>query len=140
MIQRLETLLRWLMQHQFVRYVFVGGVATVADWGTFWIASDALQAHYQTALVTAWFLGVLVHYTLSRYFAFRSRAKQVTRQVAAHITISIISLGLSALSMYILIETLDFKPMAGRVTTTAAIFVFNYFMHKYFTLNERWIK
>jgi putative flippase GtrA len=140
MIRKLTALIRFLFEKQFVRYIFVGGVATVVDWGTFYILNVLLRTHYQVSLVIAWLLGVLVHYTLNRLFAFRSKAKQVFKQIATHITISILSLGMSSLFMYILVELVSLFPMYARILITAIMIIFNYFMHRLFTFNEKWVQ
>lgn len=45
---------------QFFRYVFVGGIATVVDWGILFLLTDCGQLHYMlskviaTVIVLAW--------------------------------------------------------------------------------------
>lgn len=131
---------RWLLRHQFMRFLCVGGVATIFDWSTFYLFNQIVGTHYQFALVAAWLIGTLVHYSLNRFFTFRSKARQVGIQLTAHIGVSVVSLGMSALSMYILVDVVLLNPMLGRVLTTGVMFMFNYLFHKYFTFNERWIE
>jgi len=140
MMQFIKRLIDCALRHEFIRYFIVGGLATVVDWSSFFVFNQLADVHYQLSLIVAWSLGTLVHYMLSRFFAFRSQARQVGLQLAAHVVVSVISLGLSTLAMYLLIEVLKTQPMAGRILTTAAIFIINYLMHKNFTFNRRLIK
>jgi putative flippase GtrA len=140
MISPFKSFWPWLLSHQFTRFLCVGGVATIFDWSTFYLFNQIVGVHYQFALIAAWLIGTLVHYSLNRFFTFHSKAQHVGIQLTAHISVSVVSLGMSAIAMYILVDVVLLHPMFGRVLTTGLMAMLNYLMHKYFTFNERWIE
>jgi putative flippase GtrA len=131
--------LKKITSSTFIRYGIVGAIATAVDWGSFYISAYLLNLYYQISLVISFVLGTLSNYILNRTITFKSKTKNKA-QIAVHFGISLISLGISSLLMFLFIEKLFIGKMVARISTTALVFFLNYFMHKNITFNKRIFK
>jgi putative flippase GtrA len=125
------------MNNQFIRYCLVGGMATFADWGTFYLFNIVFGVYYQIALIFSFAIGSTTNYTLNKFFTFKSKTKNIKKQFTVHLTISTASLLLNMLFMYLLVDLACTSTMLGRVITTVIMLVINYFLHKNITFNKK---
>ena len=128
---------RRLTDIQFMRYVVVGGIATVVDWGSFYLLAIVLDIYYQASLVLSFTLGVIANYTLNKLYTFRCRSRQIAGQFSVHVVISVVSLLMSMGLMFILVGELSINKMVSRIATTFIMLFVNFLMHKYITFNKR---
>ena len=120
---------------ELVKFSIAGFLATIIDWGVFYFLIIEL-VHYQAALITSYSLSCLTNYVLNKYFTFNCRCKYIFSQVSTYTLLSILGLLGSMGLMYVLIEKLFMDEMVSRILTTGALFLFNYFAHKYITFNK----
>ncbi|MCR5414381.1 MAG: GtrA family protein [Kiritimatiellae bacterium] len=123
---------------EFLRYAVVGGIATVADWGTLWIAQElffkdvAGGLYISTALGFA--AGLTVNYLLSLWFVFtQTKDRGKGRSVGAFLVFGVIGLmglGWTELGMWIGVELLGWHYMIVKAFMTAAVLVWNYLGRK----------
>lgn len=117
---------------QFFRYAFVGGWATVADWGVFALFNEVLKIHYLISAPFAFLMGLTVNYLLSKKFVF-SGAPEKTKastEFLVYAIIGVIGLGLTMVIMWLLTELLGFVPMASKIVATAIVLVWNFVARK----------
>ncbi len=94
---------------EFLRYIVVGGIAFVVDFGSLYLSKEYLfhNLSYGIYLSTAvgFILGLIVNYVLSLKFVFTQAKDQGkgrdTKSFAIFAVIGIIGLGLTELGMYI---------------------------------------
>lgn len=124
---------------QMFRYVFVGGVAFVADAGTLWAIAALIPGDefWQVALATAiaFAVGLIVNYILSKWLVF-TKEKAKTGRVAEFVSygvIGVIGLGITEALMYIGLEWL-FIPheLIVKVIAAAIVLVWNFAARKIF--------
>ncbi len=125
------------MVAQFVRYAVSGGIATLTDWGVFYVAWHWAHVHYQLATVCAVSSGALVNYVLSKVFVFQCTSRRVIEQLGVYACITGLSLIANMGIMYVLVQLADIPAMVSRVLATALLLVANYLMHKLVTFNPR---
>ncbi|MDE6493657.1 MAG: GtrA family protein [Bacteroidales bacterium] len=58
---------------QFFRYVFVGGTAFVADFGSLYLLTEYIGLHYLLSATIAFVIGLAVNYFLSTLWVFQAR-------------------------------------------------------------------
>ena len=69
---------------EFIRYVFVGGVAFLADTGILFVSKEYMfsgggmsdDAELALSVAAGFFVGLIVNYILSQIFVFNTRAQQ----------------------------------------------------------------
>lgn len=109
---------------QFIRYVFVGGTAFVADAAALWLLS--LVMHYLIAAGTAFVVGLLVNYALSKLFVFIDNSIKATVEFVVYAVIGIIGLGITELLMYLFTEKAGIYFMLSKIITAVIVLVWNF--------------
>ena len=125
---------------EFIRYFMVGVVATLSDWGLFYLLAVFFNVYYQFSLATALILGAIVNYTLNKIFTFRCKSRAIVQQLSVYAGVVIISLGISSVTMFLFIDILLLFKMYARILTTFIMFMINYLLQKYLTFNKRIFK
>lgn len=129
-----------LTKKQFARFVFVGGIATLIDWSTFYILAITLSIYYQFSLLVGLMLGSITHFILNKMFTFKCKSKRIISQFLLFSAIAILSILANSLLMFIFIEKILIGKMISRIITTILIVSFNYIMHKNLTFNKKIFK
>ena len=125
------------------RYLFVGGIATVVDWGVSfgseWGLGGVLPIHpqwiYLMATTLGFFAGLLVNFLLSRAFVFSAktaRAKTRVGEFLGHFSVGAIGLLMSYLIVWLgtsFIFPESYAP--ARISATVIVFVWNYLARKF---------
>ena len=115
---------------QFNRYFLVGIVATLVDWGLFYFFAVVMGVHYLGTLFLSFSAGSITNYSLNRSFTFQSNSNKVASQFTVFMVVTIISLGISSMIIYVNVDLLDISKMLSRIITTLIMLGINYFMHK----------
>ena len=129
-----------LLELEFIRYVLVGGFATIIDWSLFYIFAIALEVYYQIALIISFSTAIMVHYIFNKIFTFRCKSKKIIKQFSLFLATAIISLFLSMLIMFFLIEVVLVGKMTSKILTTGILLIVNYVFHRDITFNKRFFE
>jgi putative flippase GtrA len=109
----------------------VGGIATVADWGLFYLCEAVVKIHYLLALVMAFIAGIIVNFILSKIWVFNSKRYQLKKEFIFFTIIGLLGLIFSILMMKSMIEFLNILPMIARMLTTFLVLIWNFAARKY---------
>ena len=131
---------------QLFRYLFVGGIATVADWGVVFGAELllrqvlSLEEYAKYAAVALGFaVGLLVNFLLSRAFVFKTRASRFRTpagEFAGHATVGLIGLGMTE-GLVWLGDVIGLYFMISKVIATVVVLVLNYVVSKLFVFKKK---
>ncbi|MEE9323363.1 MAG: GtrA family protein [Candidatus Aenigmarchaeota archaeon] len=113
-----------------------GVVATLSDWGLFYLLAVFFNVYYQFSLAAALILGAIVHYTLNKIFTFRCKSRAIVRQLSVYAGVIIISLGISSVFMFLFIDIFLIFKMYARMLTTFIMIMMNYLLQKYLTFSK----
>lgn len=119
---------------EFLRYVVVGGIAFLADFGALVGSNELLlkgvSGGVYIATVIGFVVGLAVNYFLSLIFVFTSaKDRGKGRSVGAFLifaVIGLIGLGLTELGMWTGIELLGWNYMIVKILVTGAVLFWNY--------------
>jgi len=115
---------------QFFRYAFVGGIASVVDWGVLWLAEYAF-AHYLVAAIISFFAGLTVNFVLSKILVFKKETKMgTTWEYVSCAIIGGVGLLMTLGIMYALTEWIHFHFMLSKIIATAIVLIWNFFARK----------
>lgn len=78
-MDRINTFARFLYQHHFVRYLFVGGTTFILDFTTLFILHAHFGINIAIATSIAYWLSVMYNFSLNRWWTF-SKAEQQSMQ------------------------------------------------------------
>jgi len=129
-----------LLKFEFIRYVLVGGLATIIDWMVFYILVILLGLYYQFSLVISFSLGATTNYAFNKIFTFKCKSRKIISQFSLFSVIAVISLLLSMFLMFFLVDIILLEKMLSRILTTVIMLIINYSMNKYITFNKRLFK
>jgi len=123
---------------ELLRYVVVGGIAFLADFGTLVLAQELFLKAYPwgvyVATVLGFIVGLAVNYVLSLTFVFISaKDRGKGRTFGAFLIfgiVGVVGLGLTELGMWIGIELLSWNYMIVKVLVTGAVLMWNYLGRK----------
>ncbi len=123
---------------QFLRALFVGGMAFLADAGLLWIFA-ALGLHYLAAAVFSFIVGVTVNYILSKLLVFKKNTTNMSRtmEIIVYVILSAVGLGLTELFMLFFTETVGLYYMVSKVISAFLVFIWNYYGRRIVIYRER---
>lgn len=117
---------------QFFRYVFVGGIATVADWGTLYVLTEFAHMHHLVSAIIAFIVGLVVNFILSKMFVFKADEARTNKYVEfiGYAVIGAIGLGITELIMYLFTDRLNMHYMLSKAIATVVVLIWNYLARK----------
>ena len=113
-----------------------GGLATIFDWSSFYIASYILKLNYIAAISISFILGATINYTTNRYYTFNNKFNNLSLQYAVFLLGSSSALILTFVQMIILVEYLHIDRMVSRIFITLIMLFYNFGFHKVYTFGK----
>jgi putative flippase GtrA len=134
---------------QFVRYMLVGGLATVADWVLLFgfeylIVTLSDSTWVQTAAkyiaaVIGFTAGLVINFLLTRAFVFNgqeARAGNTAGEFAGHLVVGVIGLLLTEMFLWFG-DLLSIHFMLAKVVATVIVFFWNYLARKFIVYKKK---
>ena len=117
---------------QFFRYLFVGGIATVVDWGVLMALTELLQLHHLVSAIFAFVAGLGTNFLLSKLLVFRASEAKTNSllEFLGYALIGVIGLGMTELIMFLFTDGLRLHYMLSKAIATAVVLVWNYLARK----------
>ncbi len=130
------------LSRQFPTFLITAGVAALANLASRYFLN--LYISFELSVFFAYCLGVVVAYTLAKYFVFVSRNKDLGLEFLRFIIVNVISLAIVwtvSVSLRNIIFPgfeMDFYPeIVSHIIGVASPAIFSFFAHKTYTFNER---
>ncbi len=116
---------------QLLRYLFVGGVAFLADAGALYLLEKA-GLHYLVAAAAAFLVGLTVNFLLSKKFVFTEDPRRVGRagEFVAYGLIGLAGLAITELVMYLLTGVFGLYFMLSKIVSAAIVLLWNFAARK----------
>jgi putative flippase GtrA len=131
-VQRLVTGAPRGLLAQFVRYVFVGGAAFVADFGTLALLKESGLLDVLWAAAAAFMVGTAVNYAISTRWVFTQRSLQSRRaEFAVFTALGLVGLGLNLALMWVLTGPLRVHYLLAKGASAALVLVWNFSARKW---------
>lgn len=138
--EKMKSFCGCLTKREFIRYLLVGGSATLIDWSLFYIFAIVLGIYYQVALVISFSISCIFNYYFSRIFTFRSKSQKIFSQFSLFLLVIAIYLSMSIFLMFIFVELILIEKMISKILTTGFMLIVNYLLNKYLTFNKRFFQ
>lgn len=118
---------------QFVKYLFVGGVAFLFDFGTLYTLTEYAHFHYLVSSVFAFIIGLNVNYFLAKFLVFKeSKIKNIKKEYVLIVLISLSALVINQFSLFILTEKIGMYYLLSKIITTVFLLFYNFIIRKVF--------
>lgn len=116
---------------QFLRYIFVGGIAAVANIGSLYVFTEILNIYYLISNIIGFILGLVVNYLLSKLLVF-STEKEVNKvfEFLVYAGIGVGGVGLDTLFMWIGTSIIGIYYLITKIISTALVFIWNFVARK----------
>ena len=117
---------------QFFRYIFVGGIATVVDWGVLFLLTDFAEIHHLISAIIAFAAGLITNFLLSKALVFNGNEARVNpvMEFISYGVIGVVGLGITELIMFLITDCLHQHYMLSKVIATVIVLVWNYLARK----------
>lgn len=129
---------------QFFRYCFVGGLATIVDWGASFLLFHFLfhDSHAVAANVISFVLGLVVNFTISKFWIFKtSKVENQLVEFLGFAGIGLVGLFITwgitkGFEVWLADNTAAYQILA-KIVSTAISFLWNFFARKYLLYNKK---
>lgn len=119
------------LRREFVRYLFVGGAAFVADFSTLALLKELGVLGVLPAAAVAFLVGTLVNYAISTRWVFTQRnVRNRGLEFALFAVIGLCGLGLNHLLIWWLTASLHAHYLAAKLVSTGTVLGWNFFARK----------
>lgn len=116
---------------QFFRYIFVGGVAFLVDFGSLYVLTDYVGIFYLISAAIAFILGLVINYLLSVNWVFNRRTlDNKTAEFSIFAIIGIVGLGLNELFIWFFTAELALFYLISKILAAIIILFWNFFARK----------
>lgn len=111
---------------QFLRYIFVGGIAAVVNIGALYIFTDLFHLYYLLSNIFGFILGLITNYLLSKVLVFAKEQKfNKVIEFTIYAIIGVIGLGLDTLFLWIF-TSWGLYYLLSKIISTALVFIWNF--------------
>jgi|TARA_R110000782_G_scaffold259894_1_gene350870 putative flippase GtrA len=121
----------------FLKYQTAALLATLVDFGVFFLLKDVFHIWYVYATAIGALTGAITNFILCRNWAFSSREKKLVTQIGRYIMVSLGSLLLNTVLVYVITELFKIHENYSRVMTAILVAVtYNFTLQKYFVFKK----
>ena len=89
---------------QFYKFIIVGIVSTIINYGVFYFFIEVLLINYLISSSLGFMSGVLVGYSINRNWTFESKAEKKSKEIIGYLSVYFFSLFLSLIVLKILVD------------------------------------
>ena len=136
-----------LIKNQVIRFVLSAGAGFLVDISVFYLFYHNLlsQKTYNIlslvvrnstlSLSISFFLGVLVNFSITRYFVFSESKSSSSKQFFRFISVALIGYFANLGVLQLFIKYFHMYPPVARIITALSLFFASYFVHKAFSFS-----
>lgn len=114
---------------QFSIYLIVGGLATIVEWGCFYLLGNFLGTHYLVATALAFLVSTFANWLFGRWMLFK-KAQGIFKELLKIYLTSIAGLLLNLGIMWLAVEWCGVHKMAAKIIATGIVFFWNFLIRK----------
>ena len=131
---------------EIITYIFFGALTTLVSlsvkWGLLFTIFDAKNdLHLQIAIILSWILAVTFAYVTNRKFVFKSKNKDLLKEVISFFGSRILTLGMEMLVMWFFVSFLHLNTelwiLVWTLLTQILIIIGNYILSKIIVFKDK---
>lgn len=112
---------------QFARYLVVGGLAFVVDFGSLYLLTEFVGLHYLVSAAVAFLLGLATNYLLSRIWVFDRRTiKNSAMEFAVFAVIGAVGLGFNEGIIWFVREKIHLHYLVAKTISAGIVLMWNF--------------
>ena len=129
-------LLKIFLERKFALYLFIGGITFCVDMGSFLVLIYLFELLRPLSSSIAFLLGLACHFSLNKYFNFKSFERVIYQQLRTYIFVVGINLLITVIVIEISCELLNIPPFYAKCAAVAVNIPIGFLGHKYLTFGE----
>ena len=119
----------WLAQ--LFRYIIVGGIAFLVDYGLLFLLTEYFHFHYLLSATISFIAGLIVNYAISTRWIFRnSKLDNRMMEFIIYSLIGVIGLLVNNAMLYLLTDCIHIHYMLSKPITAAIVMAWNFIGRK----------
>lgn len=131
---------------EIINYLIVGVLTTIVSlvvkWGLLFTILDAKNAfQLQVAVVISWIVAVIFAYVTNRIFVFKSKSKNIIKEIVSFFGARLLTLGLEMIIMWFFVTLLkldsDIWVLIWTMVAQVLVIIFNYVLSKLFVFRKK---
>lgn len=127
---------------EIINYLIIGVLTTIISLVTYYICvytfldpKDAIEL--QIANIISWIIAVLFAYITNRIFVFKSKSKEILKEITSFVSARILTLLIDMLIMFIMVTTLHMNDKISKLIVQVVVIVLNYIFSKLFVFKKK---
>ena len=117
---------------QIIKFVIVGGIATIIDWIVFVIACNYLNINHLIANILSYAIATIYNYNASVKYVFNTNNSKNKNSFLIFMIFSLMGLGLSEIILYVTINILNINKLIAKIISILIVMTFNFITRKLF--------
>lgn len=113
-----------------LRFLVVGGTAAAINIGLLYSLTEFVGVWYLFSEIVAFLVALIFNFTLQRFWTFRSRSAERTRQAVLFVGVNIWNLFLNAVLLYAFVEYAGYWYIYGQILASIIIAIESYFLYR----------
>ena len=118
---------------QIIRFIIVGGIATIIDYIVFFLLHDYLRVNTLISNIISFTVSVIYNYITSINWVFEVNTNlDKKKQFIVYIILSIIGLVINTGIVYLCVDILKMFSLIGKMIATTIVMTYNFITRKMF--------
>ena len=120
------------LSHQLARYLVVGGLAFVVDFGSLYLLTEFVGLHYLISAAVAFLFGLVTNYCLCRLWVFHRRTIENAKlEFIVFTVIGIVGLGINEGIIWYMGERMHLHYLVAKIFSTGIVLMWNFGARKF---------
>ena len=120
----------------FMLYLIVGGLATIVEWGIFFLLNQLLNINHLLATAIAFIFSTIANWGFGRLLVFKHSHESLSKELTKIYATSIIGLIINECIMYLGVDILGAHAMLIKIIATGVAFIWNFLVRKHLIYND----
>lgn len=127
---------------EIINYLIIGGLTTLISLITYYACvltfldpNKALEL--QIANIISWIISVSFAYITNRIFVFKSKSKQIIKEITSFVSARILTLIIDMFTMFVMVTLLNLNDKVSKLFVQIIVIVLNYVFSKIFVFKKK---
>ena len=126
---------------EIINYLIVGGLTTIVSLITYYACvltflNPKSAIELQIANIISWIISVSFAYITNRLFVFKSKSKNILKEISTFISARIITLFLDMLIMFLMVTCMGINDKISKIVVQVVVIILNYIFSKLFVFKK----
>lgn len=123
--------LMWTLGRQIIKFVIVGMLAFLIDYGIMVVLMDIFSVYYLFASTISFFISVIFNYICSMKFVFLGNKNgSKKKEFILFIVLSVLGLMINQIAMFVFVEKLSIIVKISKIFATGIVMIWNFVTRK----------